>query len=188
MAFVDYGAKEIRNKIVYWGPSGSGKWSNLAWIYAKTGAADRPVPAKAESIGFPLSLGDIRGFKNTLSLYRVPGEGPVRWVLDQAEPGPVDGIVFVADASPDAAARNTASLRSLVEEVAVRSFDVGKLPFVLQYNKRDLPGAATPEQLRAALNPWGHPEIEAIAAKGIGVFESLKSISKQVLEQLRKPG
>jgi signal recognition particle receptor subunit beta len=188
MSFVDYDAKQIRSKIVYWGPPGSGKWSNLAWIYAKTGAADRPVPAKADSIGFPLSLGDIRGFKNNFTLYRIPGEGPVSWVLDQAEPGPVDGIVFVADASPDAAARNTASLRSLVEALAARTLDVGKLPFVLQYNKRDVPGAATPEQLRAGLNPWGHPEIEASAAKGIGVFESLKLISKQVLEQLRKPG
>ncbi len=62
------------------------------------------MPAKADAIGFPLSLGDIRGFKNTLSLYRIPGEGPVRWVLDQAEPGPVDGVIFVADASPGAAA------------------------------------------------------------------------------------
>lgn len=187
MAFVDFAAKAIRAKVVYWGPPGSGKWTNLEWVYTKTGSADRPPADKQRAIGFPLSLGDIRGFTTKFALFRSPSDGSlIPWVFDEAEKQPVDGIVFVVDSSPSAAAGNVASLHALVETLRLRGFDARKLPTVVQYNKRDVPGALPIEQLRASVNPWNHPEVEAIATHGHGVFDALKLVAKLVLTELRK--
>ena len=107
-------------------------------------------------------------------------------MFDEAEKQPVDGIIFVVDSSPSAAASNVASLHALVETLRLRGFDARKLPMVVQYNKRDVPGALPVETLRAAVNPWNHPEFEAIATQGVGVFDALKIIAKLVLTELRK--
>jgi signal recognition particle receptor subunit beta len=187
MAFIDFAAKRILTKVIYWGPPASGKWTNLEYVYAKTGSADRPLAVKESAIGVPLSLGDIRGFKTTVSLYRNPSDGSLlRWVFDENDGRPVDGIIFVLDSSPGAEASNVASMHALVETLAVRSFDAQKLPMVVQYNKRDVADAIPVERLRAAVNPWNHPEIEAVATQGFGVFDALKSVTKGVLTELRK--
>jgi signal recognition particle receptor subunit beta len=131
-------------------------------------------------------LGDIRGFKTKFGLFRSPSDGSlIPWVFDEAEQQTVDGIVFVVDSSPAAAASNVASLHALVETLRLRGFDARKLPMVVQYNKRDVPGALAIDQLRASVNPWNHQESEAIATEGIGVFESLKIVAKLVLTEIR---
>lgn len=188
MSFIDHAAKRIGLKLLYWGPPGSGKWTNLGYIYARTSPAGASVP-KANNVGFPLSLGDIRGFKSVITVYRVPGDGAhTEYVMDDIDGRSTDGVVFVADSARAAADANRASLDQLVRQLAARGFDLGKLSVVMQWNKRDVPGALPVEQLRSALNPWGFAEQEAIATQGVGVFDALKAVSKLMLTELRSAG
>jgi signal recognition particle receptor subunit beta len=186
MAFIDYTARRILSKVIYWGPPGSGKFTNLEYVYAKTGPSERPPAVKQSAIGLPLSLGDIRGFKTTFTIYRNPSDNSMlRWVFDENDGRPVDGIIFVVDSSSRATAHNIASRYALVETLAARGFDAANLPMVVQYNKRDLDDILPIEWLRKDANPWNHPEVEAVATQGVGVFEALKSVAKLVLTQLR---
>jgi mutual gliding-motility protein MglA len=190
MAFIDYAEKRITSKVIYWGPPSSGKFTNLAYLYEKTGPADRPPALKQTAIGLPLTLGDIRGFRTSFMIYRNPSDGSLlRWVFDESDGRPVDGIIFVVDSSPHATAYNIASRNGLVETLAARGFDAAKLPMVVQYNKRDSSDALPVPRLRADTNPWNHPEVEAIATQGVGVFDALKAVAKLVLTEIRKaPG
>lgn len=181
MALLDHNTKSIVAKLVYWGPAGSGKWTNLEYIHAKTAPADRPRGEKANSIGLPLKMPDIRGWSTTFNLLRVPSDGAwTRYVFDEIPGNGCDGVVFVADASPHAGAANVASLELLSAELAARGFDLAKLPLVFQYNKLDVAGAATGQQLAAQLNPRRVPEVEAIATQGIGVFDALKAAARSI--------
>lgn len=193
MSFINYSAREINCKLVYYGPGLCGKTTNLQFVYTKT----RP-DAKGKMISLatetertlffdflPLSLGEIRGFKTRFHLYTVPGQvfyDASRKLILKG----VDGVCFVADSQEERMDANIESLENLRYNLEERGFDLDKIPYVIQYNKRDLPSALPVEQLREQLNPTKVPDFEAIATTGEGVFETLKALAKQVLTELRK--
>jgi signal recognition particle receptor subunit beta len=132
-----------------------------------------------------LSLGEIRGFKTRLHLYTVPGQvfyDASRKLILKG----VDGIVFVADSQIERMEANIESLENLSLNLTEQGYDLAKLPYVVQYNKRDLPNAAPLEQLKEVLNPTKVPEFEACATSGVGVFDTLKAVAKSVLTELKR--
>ncbi|MCK6512050.1 ADP-ribosylation factor-like protein [Myxococcota bacterium] len=193
MSFINYSSREINCKIVYYGPGLCGKTTNLQYIYQKTNPDAKgkliSLATETERTLFfdflPLSLGEIRGFKTRFHLYTVPGQvfyDASRKLILKG----VDGVVFVADSQIERMEANHESLQNLRDNLAEQGYDLDTIPFVMQYNKRDLPNAATPEQLRAELNPRGVPEFEAVAVSGKGVFDTLKATAKLVLTHLKR--
>lgn len=133
----------------------------------------------------PLSLGEIRGFRTRFHLYTVPGQvfyDASRKLILKG----VDGVVFVADSQAERTEANLESLDNLKINLAEQGYDLATLPHIIQYNKRDLPNIVSVEELRVALNPQGMMDFEAVASTGVGVFETLKSIAKLVLIELKK--
>ncbi len=196
MAFINYSAREINCKLVYYGPGLCGKTTNLKHIYEKTAQSAKgkmiSLATETERTLFfdflPLALGEIRGFKTRFHLYTVPGQvfyDASRKLILKG----VDGVVFVADSQEERFEANLESLDNLKANLREQGYDINKIPWVIQYNKRDLPNAVAVEDLRAELNPDGKvPEFEVSAATGKGVFETLKSLAKLVLADLRKGG
>lgn len=193
MSFINYSSREINCKIVYYGPGLCGKTTNLQHVYGKTNPESKgkmiSLATESERTLFfdflPLSLGEIRGFKTRFHLYTVPGQvfyDASRKLILKG----VDGVVFVADSQVERMEANIESLENLDENLKEQGYDLRKIPFVIQYNKRDLPNAAPVEELRKVLNPEGYTEFDACAATGEGVFETLKGISKLVLIELKK--
>jgi signal recognition particle receptor subunit beta len=195
MSFINYMAREINCKIVYYGPGISGKTTNFKYIYDKTAsdAKGKMVSLATETDRtlffdfLPLALGEIRGFKTRFHLYTVPGQvfyDASRKLILKG----VDGVVFVADSQLDRIEANQESIESLRTNLAEQGYSLDKIPFVIQYNKRDLPETASVEELRSLLNPTNVPDFEATATKGGGVFETFKAVSKLVATELRKGG
>ena len=195
MSFINYSSREINCKIVYYGPGLCGKTTNLQYVYAKTNPEAKgkmiSLATETERTLFfdflPLSLGEIRGFKTRFHLYTVPGQvfyDASRKLILKG----VDGVVFVADSQIERMEANLESLENLRTNLAEQGYDLDKIPFVMQYNKRDLPNAATIEELKRLLNPRQVPEFEASATRGDGVFDTLKAIAKLVLIELKKGG
>jgi signal recognition particle receptor subunit beta len=195
MSFINYMAREINCKIVYYGPGLCGKTTNLQYIYERTNPSAKgkliSLATETERTLFfdflPLSLGEIRGFKARFQLYTVPGQvfyDASRKLILKG----VDGVVFVADSQVERAEANIESLENLKTNLAEQGYSLEKLPFVIQYNKRDLPNVADVAELRELLNPTGVPEYEAVARTGVGVFETLKAVAKLVLTELKKGG
>lgn len=195
MSFINYLSREINCKIVYYGPGLCGKTTNLQYIYTKTNPEAKgkmiSLATETERTLFfdflPLALGEIRGFKTRFHLYTVPGQvfyDASRKLILKG----VDGVVFVADSQIARMDANIESLENLRHNLAEQGYDLDKIPFVIQYNKRDMPAIASVEELRAALNPNGVPDFEAVAATGEGVFETLKAVAKLVLSELKKSG
>jgi signal recognition particle receptor subunit beta len=196
MAFINYSAREINCKLVYYGPGLCGKTTNLKLIYEKTaeGAKGKMISLATETERtlffdfLPLALGEIRGFKTRFHLYTVPGQvfyDASRKLILKG----VDGVVFVADSQEERFEANMESLENLQQNLSEQGIDLNNLPWVLQYNKRDLPTAVSVEEMRKVLNPTGQiPEFEASAMTGKGVFETLKALAKLVLLELRKGG
>jgi len=193
MSFINYSAREINCKIVYYGPGLCGKTTNLQFIYNRT---NPEVKGKMISLAtetertlffdfLPLALGEIRGFKTRFHLYTVPGQvfyDASRKLILKG----VDGVVFVADSQVERMEANLESMDNLRVNLAEQGYDLDQLPFVIQYNKRDVPNAAALEELRKLLNPQGKvPDFEACATKGTGVFETLKATAKMILKDLR---
>jgi signal recognition particle receptor subunit beta len=193
MSFINYSAREINCKIVYYGPGLCGKTTNLQFIYNRT---NPEVKGKMISLAtetertlffdfLPLALGEIRGFKTRFHLYTVPGQvfyDASRKLILKG----VDGVVFVADSQVERTEANLESLDNLRVNLAEQGYDLDEIPFVVQYNKRDVPNAAPVEELRKLLNPGGKaPDFEACATKGSGVFETLKATAKLILKDLR---
>jgi signal recognition particle receptor subunit beta len=134
-----------------------------------------------------LSLGEIRGFKTRFHLYTVPGQvfyDASRKLILKG----VDGVIFVADSQLERLEANQESVENLRTNLAEQGYSLEKIPYVVQYNKRDLPNAVDLAELRALLNPTGVPDYEACARTGEGVFETLKAVSKLVLNELRRGG
>ncbi len=195
MSFINYSSREINCKIVFYGPGLCGKTTNLQFIYNKTNpdAKGKMISLATETERtlffdfLPLSLGEIRGFKTRFHLYTVPGQvlydASRKLVLEG-----VDGVVFVADSQIERMEANLESLENLRINLAEQGYDLDKIPFVLQYNKRDLPNAAEVVELRRILNPRMVPDYEASATIGNGVFETLKAVAKLVLTELKKGG
>jgi signal recognition particle receptor subunit beta len=194
MAFINYSAREINCKLVYYGPGLCGKTTNLKVIYERTADTAKgkmiSLATETERTLFfdflPLALGEIRGFKTRFHLYTVPGQvfyDASRKLILKG----VDGVVFVADSQEERFEANMESLENLQQNLGEQGLELARLPWVLQYNKRDLPNAISVEELRKVLNPTGeHLDFEASAMTGKGVFETLKALAKLVLLELRK--
>ena len=193
MALINYSAREINCKIVYYGPGLCGKTTNLQYIYQKISPQ---VKGKMISLAtetdrtlffdfLPLDLGKIKGFTTRFQLYTVPGQvfynASRRLILKG-----VDGVVFVADSQVERFEENKESLRNLAENLAVQGYDIRTIPLVFQWNKRDLPNLTPVEDLNKTLNFRNVPHFEAIAPEGVGVFNTLKAVSKLVLIELNK--
>ena len=195
MSFINYSAREINCKIVYYGPGLCGKTTNLQHIYNRT---NPEVKGKMISLAtetertlffdfLPLALGEIRGFKTRFHLYTVPGQvfyDASRKLILKG----VDGAVFVADSQVERMEANLESLENLDYNLGEQGYNLEKIPFVVQYNKRDLPNAAPVEELRKLINGRGVSDFEACAHQGQGVFETLKAVVKGVLTDLRQQG
>jgi signal recognition particle receptor subunit beta len=195
VSFINYSAREINCKLVYYGPGLCGKTTNLQFIYNKTreGAKGKMISLATETERtlffdfLPLSLGEIRGFKTRFHLYTVPGQvfyDASRKLILKG----VDGVCFVADSQLERMEANLESLDNLRFNLQEQGYELDKLPYVVQYNKRDLPNAVPVEELREVLNPTNMPDYEACAVTGEGVFDTLKALAKQVLTELRKGG
>jgi signal recognition particle receptor subunit beta len=193
MSFINYSSREINCKIVYYGPGLCGKTTNLQWIYNKTNPELKgkmiSLATETERTLFfdflPLALGQIRGFKTRFHLYTVPGQvfyDASRKLILKG----VDGVVFVADSQNERMEANVESLDNLRINLAEQGADLERTPFVIQYNKRDLPNAASLEQMRKLLNPKGMPDFEACATSGKGVFETLKAVARSILQDLKQ--
>jgi mutual gliding-motility protein MglA len=193
MSFINYSSREINCKIVYYGPGLCGKTTNLQYIYANTNQQAKgkmiSLATETERTLFfeflPLSLGEIRGFKTRFHLYTVPGQvfyDASRKLILKG----VDGVVFVADSQVERTEANVESVENLRTNLAEQGYDLDKIPYVIQYNKRDLPNAAPLDELRGLLNSRSVPEFEAVAPKGDGVYDTLKAIARLILTELRK--
>ena len=192
MTFINYAAREINCKIVYYGPGLCGKTTNLQWIYDKTNpqAKGKLISLATETDRtlffdfLPLDLGTVRGFKTRFHLYTVPGQvfyDASRKLILKG----VDGVVFVADSQEARMDANVESIRNLKENLKEHGYTMERVPYVLQLNKRDLPTAVPSAELVSVLRINEEPVFEAIAPKGVGVFETLKAVVKSVLIDLK---
>ncbi len=193
MSFINYMAREINCKIVYYGPGLCGKTTNLQYIYERTNpdAKGKMISLATETERtlffdfLPLSLGEIRGFKTRFHLYTVPGQvfyDASRKLILKG----VDGVIFVADSQIERLEANQESVENLRTNLQEQGYDLDKIPYVVQYNKQDLPNVVETEELRRLINPTGVPDFEAVARSGEGVFETLKAVSKAVLTELKR--
>jgi len=193
MVFVNYTTMQMTAKIVYYGPGLCGKTTNLHWIHGKTAPRSRGEMVSLETEGdrtlffdlLPLDVGIIGGMKVRLQLYTVPGQvfynATRRLVLKG-----VDGVVFVADSQVPALEPNAESLANLKQNLEELGLKADEVPLVFQYNKRDLRNILAVEKLHQALNPAGLRSFEAAAIHGVGVFETLKEISRLALDAVRR--
>jgi signal recognition particle receptor subunit beta len=193
MTFINYASREINCKIVYYGPGLCGKTTNLQYIYDSTAqeAKGKLISLATETDRtlffdfMPLELGTVRGFKTRFHLYTVPGQVYYDASRKLILKG-VDGVVFVADSQEERFDANIESLYNLEENLAAQGYDLMKIPYVLQLNKRDLPNIVPLEDLVNELRRKDEPVFEAVAMNGTGVFDTLKAVAKQVLTELRK--
>lgn len=193
MTFINYVAREINCKIVYYGPGLGGKTTNLQYVYQITSSENKgkliSLATETERTLFfdflPIDFGQIRGFRTRFHLYTVPGQvfyDSSRKLILKG----VDGVVFVADSQEERLDANLESVSNLAENLKEQGFDIGKIPYVLQLNKRDLPNVMSCEDLKQQLLVKGEPVIEAVATQGVGVLNTLKAVARQVLVELRK--
>ncbi len=193
MVFFNWATMQMAAKIVYYGPGLCGKTTNLSYIYAKTAPNSRGEMVSLETETdrtlffdlLPLEVGKVGGFRTRLQLYTVPGQVFYNTTRKLVLKG-VDGVVFVADSQRPMADANLESFNNLRENLQELGIDFATVPLVLQYNKRDLKNILSVDELNAALNPDGRYQFfEAVATQGIGVFETLKAITKLTLKTLR---
>jgi signal recognition particle receptor subunit beta len=192
MTFINYAAREINCKIVYYGPGLGGKTTNIQYIYDKTnqGSKGKMISLATESDRtlffdfLPIELGTIRGFKTRFHLYTVPGQvfyDASRKLILKG----VDGVVFVADSQEIRRDANLEAIDNLKLNLQENGFDLMKLPYILQLNKRDLPTAMPVDVLSQELQVKNEPVHEAVASAGTGVFDTLKAAVKLVLIDLK---
>ena len=193
MAVIDIKARQINCKLVYYGTGFGGKTTNLRFIHKKTNPKQRGQLLSLETESertlffdfFPMAAGKFMGFDLRFSFYTVPGQSfyslTRRTILKD-----VDGIVFVSDSDPDREEANIDSYLDLSENLALQKIELATFPHVIQYNKRDLPGAMSVEQMRQALNIHGVRDFEAEALNGKGVFETLREVSKLTTERVKE--
>lgn len=192
MSFINYNAREIHCKVVYYGPSLGGKTTNIQWIYQQTADSQKSklmtLNTQNERTLFfdflPLAVGDIRGFKTRFHLYSVPGQVVYDASRKLILKG-LDGVVFVADSQTERMDENLESLKNLELNLKQQGYDIRQIPLVVQYNKRDLNNVSSVADLRTALNLFNAPDFEAVASTGEGVFESLSTVSKKIITILK---
>ena len=193
MPFINFATREINCKIVYYGPGLSGKTTNIKWIYDHIKPENKgemiTLATETERTLFfdfvPIEVSNVKGFKVRFHLYTTPGQ-----IIYQASRKlilkGVDGVVFVADSQEERHDANLDTLDDMLENLKEYDIDVEDLPLVFQYNKRDLPNVLPVEVLRRDLNRWNRPDFEAVATKGIGVLETFKEITRQVLKKIKR--
>ena len=193
MTFINYASREINCKIVYYGPGLGGKTTNLQYVYDKTApnAKGKMISLATETDRtlffdfLPLELGSVRGFKTRFHLYTVPGQvfyDASRKLILKG----VDGIIFVADSQSERMDANIESVSNLEQNLKLQGYDLMKISYALQLNKRDLPNVLFVDDMKKELVRKGEPVLEAVASTGIGVFDTLKAVAKQVLIELKK--
>ena len=192
MTFINYAAREINCKIVYYGPGLGGKTTNIQWIHEKTRSEAKgkliSLATETDRTLFfdflPIELGTIRGFRTRFHLYTVPGQvfyDASRKLILKG----VDGVVMVADSQEMRRDANIEAVDNLKLNLRQNGYDLAELPYVLQFNKRDLPSAMPAEQMTQELRVRDEPIFQAVATRGQGVFDTLKAIIKLVLADLR---
>ncbi len=173
MTFINYVSREINCKIVYYGPGLGGKTTNLQYLYDATNSDNKgkliSLATETERTLFfdflPIDLGQIRGLRTRLHLYTVPGQvfyDASRKLILRG----VDGVVFVADSQEERLDANLESITNLEQNLREHGFELSKIPYVLQLNKRDLPNAMPVDQLKKLLSVKGEPVYEAVATNG----------------------
>jgi mutual gliding-motility protein MglA len=193
LTFINYASREINCKIVYYGPGLGGKTTNLQYVYDKTApnAKGKMISLATETDRtlffdfLPLELGSVRGFKTRFHLYTVPGQvfyDASRKLILKG----VDGIIFVADSQSERMDANIESVHNLEQNLKLQGYDLMKIPYALQLNKRDLSNVVSVEDMKKELVRKGEPVLEAVASTGTGVFDTLKAVAKQVLIELKK--
>ncbi|HEU4365537.1 MAG TPA: GTPase domain-containing protein [Candidatus Krumholzibacteria bacterium] len=191
MSLINYSSREINCKIVYYGPGLCGKTTNIQYVYNKVDPSTKgkliTLATEMDRTLFfdflPLELGQVKGFKTRFHLYTVPGQvyyDASRKLILRG----VDGIVFVADSQQARYDANIESLYNLHENLEEYKLKLDDVPFVLQYNKRDMENVIELEELEQELNPEKFPSFPAVAVKGDGVFDTLKCVAKGVLKKL----
>ncbi|MEO8294493.1 MAG: GTPase domain-containing protein [Gemmatimonadota bacterium] len=173
MSMINHAAREINCKLVYYGPGLGGKTTNLEHVYGKVSPGSRgkmiSLATETERTLFfdflPVDLGTIRGFKTRFHLYTVPGQVYYNASRKLILKG-VDGVVFVADSQIERMEANIESMQNLYDNMAEHGYDLTRMPFVIQYNKRDLPNAAPIGELQAALNP-GWPVTDPVRQRNL---------------------
>ncbi|MGW8322726.1 MAG: GTP-binding protein [Thermodesulfobacteriota bacterium] len=191
MSMINYASREINCKVVYYGSGLGGKTTNLEYVYSRVSPGTKgkmiSLATETERTLFfdflPIDLGEIRGFKTRFHLYTVPGQvyynASRRLILKG-----VDGLIFIADSQRSRLEANIEAMHNLYENMESYGYDVETIPFVIQYNKRDLPDIMPVEELRSILNPMGVPDFEGVAIEGEGVFQTLSAVSKLVVKSL----
>lgn len=193
MAFINERTKEINCKIVYYGPPRCGKSTSLRFL-----CGEIKKDTKGELISLtsdddrtlyfdfvPFTLGKMGEYTIRLHLYTVPGEVAYEANRKIISKG-VDGVVFVADSQIERVESNISSMRELREILVHEGVDIKDIPFVIQYNKRDMGNAAPAAELHKLLNKFDAPDFETTATSGVGIFEAFQAISKRVLMDLKK--
>ena len=193
MVFFNYSTMQMAAKVVYYGPGLCGKTTNLHYIYQHTTGDSRGEMVSLETETdrtlffdlLPIDVGSIAGFNTRIQLYTVPGQVFYNTTRKLVLKG-VDGIVYVADSQRAMLQANVESFRNLEENLTEMGLSVETLPLVLQFNKRDLADICSVDEMNAALNRHNWPSFEASAVTGMGVFETLKGISRFTLMALKK--
>ena len=174
MSLINYSSREINCKIVYYGPGLCGKTTNIQYVYNKVDPSTKgkliTLATEMDRTLFfdflPLELGQVKGFKTRFHLYTVPGQvfyDASRKLILKG----VDGVVFVADSQIERMEANIESLDNLRVNLQDQGYNLDKIPYVVQYNKRDLPNSAPMDELKRVLNPTNVPEFEAVATTGV---------------------
>lgn len=200
MAIINQATRELQVKIVYYGPAKSGKTTNLEQIHANVQTPNPDAKGKMTSLAtssdrtlffdfFPLEAVAIKGFKTKFALFTVPGQviyNATRQIVLRG----VDGIVFVADSQYEKMEENIETFTHLQENLKALNLDLGDIPYVMQYNKRDLPDVAPTEYLEFLLNnrETQVPSFEASASNCDGVFETLNMITRMLLHKFLNDG
>lgn len=191
MPLIHYSSHEIECKVVYYGPGLCGKTENIRYIYNNTNQDSRGQfvsisTEKERTLFFDfllLYLGNLSGFNLKVNLYTIPAktfyEESKRLIING-----LDGVIFVADSQVTRMNANIEGMENLKKDLSLLDMDINYTPFVLQYNKRDLPGIMPVDEMNRLLNPAGVPAYEASAQTGEGVFESLRGVTDQVVEKL----
>jgi signal recognition particle receptor subunit beta len=193
MAVIDAKARRITWKVVYYGPGLGGKTTNLKVIHSKSNPKQRGKLLSLETESertlffdfFPLAGGKLLGMDTRFSFYTVPGQSfynlTRRTILKD-----VDGVVFVGDSQAHRIEATIDSYYNLEENLQEHKMELAKLPHVIQYNKRDLPGVVSVAEMRRELNIHEVPDFEAVATKGEGVFETLRKVVDLVMAKTKK--
>ena len=191
MSMINYASREINCKVVYYGSGLGGKTTNLEYVYSRVNPDTKgkmiSLATDTERTLFfdflPIDLGEIRGFRTRFHLYTVPGQvyynASRRLILKG-----VDGLIFVADSQRSRLEANIEAMHNLYENMESYGYDIETIPFVIQYNKRDLTDIMSVEELRSVINPMGVPDFEGVAIEGDGVFQTLSAVSKLVVQSL----